>query len=117
MFKMIDVLGQNLVQDFLYSLSTPSAQFDDVLNQSILNASESKLHDAITYFFSNNDVLDIADALDIHPSHIYDLQQGLELKAQENLANTAKVVMLCLALETDAFDNVHIADSLENYPM
>lgn len=117
MFKMIDVFGENLVQNFQHNLASPCDQFDEVLNQCILNAPESKLHDAISYFFSNNDVLDIAAALDIEPSCVYNLQQGLDLQAQDNIENTAKVVMLCLALETEMLENVHIAESLTDYPM
>ncbi len=117
MFKMIDVLDQTLVQNFRYSLSTPSKQFDELLNQGILNASDSMLTEAISYFFSNNDILDIAEALDIDVNHIYDLQRGIKLKTQENLADTAKIVTLCLALETNSLDEVDIADSLQDYPM
>jgi len=36
---------------------------------------------------------------------------------KENIADTAKIVALCLALETNALDQVEIADSLEDYPI
>lgn len=50
MLKMIDVLAQNLVQNFNHALSTPSEQLDELLNQGILNTSEDQLRNAMAAF-------------------------------------------------------------------
>ena len=45
MLKMIDVLEQNLVQNFTHSLNTRTSQFDELVNQGILNSSEISFSD------------------------------------------------------------------------
>ena len=115
MLKMIDVFEQNLVQNFLNSLSAPTEHSDELIT-GIVNASDIKLNQAIADFFANNDAAEVAQALDISKAHLQAIQTGLSRK-QENLTATAKIVALCLALESDALHQVEIADSLQDYPM
>lgn len=117
MLKMTDVLAQSLVQDFTHGFSSSSAhQLDDQLNQSILNAPDQALQNAIAAFFQRPDALQTALDLDINQESIAALQQGVALKA-DYLTETAKIAALCLALETDALAQMDIADSLQDFPM
>ncbi len=115
MLKMMDVLEQNLVQNFINSLSAQTEHTDELID-GIMNASEGDLKMAIHHFLSQNDAVEVAHALDIQQDHIQAIQTGLSLK-KENLADTAKIVALCLALETNSLDHVEIAESLQDYPM
>jgi hypothetical protein len=117
MLKMIDVLEQNLVQNFTHSLNTPTSQFDELLNQGILNASESALQKAVISFFNREDAIESAQALDISAERIQALQTGVALKDDRYLADTAKIVALCLALETDALNQLDISDCLQDFPV
>lgn len=117
MLKMIDVLEQNLVQNFTHSLNTPTSQFDELLNQGILNASESALQKAVVSFFNREDAVESAQALDISAERIQALQTGVALKDDRYLADTAKIVTLCLALETDALNQLDISDCLQDFPV
>ena len=104
MLKMIDVLEHNLVQNFSHSLNQASDQLNELLNQSILNTSEEQLRNVMSAFFKREDALEAAQALDI-------CQEDL------HLCDTAKIVALCLALETDSLAQVEIPDCLLDYPM
>ncbi|OTG83047.1 hypothetical protein [Acinetobacter sp. ANC 4648] len=113
--KMIDVFEQNLVQNFLNSLTTQTEPSDELMT-GIMNASDIKLKHAISDFFSKNDAITVAQALDIPTNQIQAIQIGSSLK-KDNLVDTAKIVALCLALESDALKHVEVADSLQDYPM
>ncbi|OTG66054.1 hypothetical protein [Acinetobacter silvestris] len=115
MLKMIDVFEQNLVQNFLNSLSSQTEPTDELM-MAIINASDIELNHAIADFFSQNDATEVAQALDISKDQIEAIQIGSSLK-KDNLADTAKIVALCLALESDALKYVEIADSLQDYPI
>lgn len=115
MIKMIDVLEQNLVQNFIHSLSAQTEHLDELI-EGILKASDRDVTDAINDFLNINNASDLAQALDIQQERIEAIQSGLAMK-KENIADTAKIVALCLALETNALDQVEIADSLEDYPI
>ena len=116
MLKMMDVLEHNLVQNFSHSLNQASEQLDELLNQSILDTSEEQLHKVMSAFFKREDALETAQALDICQEDLQSLQAGLALK-DEHLCDTAKIVALCLALETDSLAQVEIPDCLQDYPM
>ena len=116
MLKMVDVLEQNVVQNFTHSLNQASDQLDELLNQSILNTSEEQLRTAISAFFKREDAMLAAAALDICQEDLHALQAGLALK-EEHLSDTAKIVALCLALETDSLTQVEVSDCLQDYPM
>lgn len=116
MLKMIDVLEQHLVQNFKYALTSSTSNFDDQLSQGILNAPELQLHHALSSFLLEHNPLEVAHALDISPERIQAIQSGAAL-SHENINDTAKVVALCLALETDTLAQVDIADSLQDYPI
>ena len=117
MLKMTDVLEQSLVQNFTHGFSSTSVlQLDEQLNQSILNASDQALQNAIAAFFQRPDALQSARDLDITAECIDALQQGVSLKA-EYLTETAKIAALCLALETNALNEIDVADSLQDFPM
>ena len=116
MLKMVDVLEQNVVQNFTHSLNQASDQLDKLLNQSILNTSEEQLRTAISEFFKREDAMQAAAALDICQEDLHALQAGLALK-EEHLSDTAKIVALCLALETDSLTQVEVSDCLQDYPM
>jgi hypothetical protein len=45
------------------------------------------------------------------------LQHSQCFTTQDNLNDTAKVIALCLALETDALEQVNISQCLQDYPM
>ena len=115
MIKMIDVLDQNLVQNFIDSLSAQTEQLDDFI-EGILKASNHDFDHVIQQFFTTNDAQEIAQALDINQDRLQAIQTGFAMQ-QENIADTAKIVALCLALETDALNQVHVAESLEGYPI
>ncbi|HRO78261.1 MAG TPA: hypothetical protein PLA93_06010 [Acinetobacter towneri] len=113
MLKMMDVLEHNLVQNFSHSLNQASDQLDELLN---LNTSEEQLRNVMSAFFKREDALEAAQALDICQEDLQSLQAGLALK-DEHLCDTAKIVALCLALETDSLAQVEIPDCLQDYPM
>ena len=117
MLKMTDVLGQNLVQNFANALCHSADLLSDQLSQSILNASDSALKDVIVDFFNRIDVADAAAALEISAERIENLKQGIALKDEQFLADTLKVVTLCLAMETNALDQVEVSDMIQDYPM
>lgn len=116
MLKMSDVLEQNLVQNFKCALTSPTINFEEELNQGILNASKLQLNNVIASFLLEHSPLELAQALDIHPDHIQAIQTDAAL-SRELLNDTAKVVALCLALETDVLESVYIPESLQDYPV
>lgn len=117
MLKMTDVLSHSLVQNFTQGFSSLSAaQLDEQLNQSILNASDHALARAIAAFFERPDAVQTASALDISLDAIEALKQGIALKA-EYLSDTLKIAALCLALETNALEQLEIAEPLQDFPM
>ncbi|MEG0483313.1 MAG: hypothetical protein RR575_06560 [Acinetobacter sp.] len=115
MLKMIDVLDQNLVQNFINSLSAQTEHLDEFI-EGILKTSNHDFDHVIQQFFETNDAQEIAQALDINQDRLQAIQTGFAMQ-QEYIADTAKVVALCLALETNALKQVDIADSLEGYPV
>ncbi|MBD8008615.1 MULTISPECIES: hypothetical protein [Acinetobacter] len=117
MLKMTDVLEQNLVQNFSKALFSSTDLITEQLNQGILNASDAELKHAILHFFNQVDAVEAAQALEIPAERINELQQGIALKDEESLADTLKVVALCLAMETGSLDQVEVYDCLQDYPM
>ena len=117
MLKMIDVLDQRLVQNFTQALQSPTPQFEEQLDQGILNASDLELNHAVTAFFNEVNAIEAAQALDISADRIQALQLGASFKDEQYLADLKKIVTLCLALETDALEQVEVFDSLQDYPM
>ncbi len=122
MLKMSDVLEHHLVQNFAHALNSSTSssvatiEVDELLNQAILNASELPLQNAISAFLIDNDALELAHALDISPENIQAMQSG-DVLNHDYLHDTAKVVALCLALETNTLETVEIAECLTDYPM
>ena len=117
MSKMIDVLEHNLVQNFSNALLHSTDVLSEQLNQGILNAPDSALKDAIVAFFNRVNVDEAAQALEIPVERIEKLQQGIALKDEQSLADTLKVVTLCLAMETDLLDQIEVSDSLQDFPI
>lgn len=117
MLKMVDVLEQTMVQGFAHALSGSNEQITEQLNQSILNAADADLKAAIIHFFENIDINEAAEALEIPAERISALQQGIQLKDEQYLADTLKIVALGLAMETNSLDKVEIFDCLQDYPM
>ena len=117
MLKMTDVLEQNLVQNFANALVHSADQISEQLNQAILSASDSALKDVVVQFFNRVDATETAAALEIPADRIVALQQGIALKDEQYLADTVKVVALCLAMETGGLDQVEVSDCLQDYPM
>ncbi|KAA0984171.1 hypothetical protein FVA95_30460, partial [Pseudonocardia sp. EV170527-09] len=70
MLKMIDVLDQRLVQNFTQALQSPTPQFEEQLDQGILNASDLELNHAVTAFFNEVNAIEAAQALDISADRI-----------------------------------------------
>ena len=60
MLKMIDVLDQRLVQNFTQALQSPTPQFEEQLDQGILNASDLELNHAVTAFFNEVNAIEAA---------------------------------------------------------
>ena len=100
MLKMIDVLDQNLVQNFINSLSTQTEHLDELI-EGILNTSNHDFDNVMNQFFTTNNAQEIAQALDINQDRLQAIQTGFAMQ-QEYIADTAKIVALCLALETNA---------------
>lgn len=117
MLKMVDVLEQTIVQSFAHSLCGSNEQITEQLNQSILNAADADLKAAIIHFFEKIDIHEAAQALEIPVERIATLQQGIQLKDEQYLADTLKIVALGLAMETNSLDKFEISDSLQDYPM
>ncbi len=115
MIKMTDVLEHNLVQSFIQSLSAQNEHFDELI-QGILNASDHDFENAMRHFFTSNNPLEVAQALDINQDRLEAIRSGLAMQ-KENLADTAKIVALCLTLETNSLGQIEVADSLEDYPV
>ncbi|MEG0342040.1 hypothetical protein ACK1JC_08420 [Acinetobacter sp. TY2] len=111
MLKMINVLDASLVQNFTHSFSNHVEDLDEQMRQGILSSSDIELKKVIANFMDQNNPTDLADALDINQQCLEEIQTGLALKKQ-NIAETAKIVALCLALETDGLNQLNIADSI-----
>lgn len=117
MLKMIDVLGQDIVQSFCNSLSSANEQITELLHEGILKASDHDLKTAIIGFFNRIDATEISTLLDIPEQRIADLKAGILLKDEQFLADTFKVVALGLALETNSIELVEVSDCLQDYPI
>lgn len=117
MLKMADVIGQKLAQNFSNILHGSSDVLSEQLNQGVLNASDSALSTAFVNFFNQVDAVEATAALGIPAERIDSIRQGLELKTDSNLADTLKVVTLCLAMEHNLLDQIEIFDSLHDFPM
>lgn len=117
MSKMIDVLEHNLVQNFSNALLHSTEALSEQLHQGILNASDSALKEAVVAFFHRMSADEAAQALEIPAERIANLQQGIALKDEQTLADTLKVVTLCLAMETHVLDQVEVSDCLQDYPI
>ncbi|MBL8322432.1 MAG: hypothetical protein JNJ93_09200 [Acinetobacter sp.] len=117
MLKMMDVLEQSLVQNFSDSLFSPAEQCDAQFSQELLNVADIDLQNIVSAFFMRADAADIAHALDIQAETAEAIQAGADLKDEAFMAATAKIVAYCLAVETGAFNQVDVPDSLQDYPM
>lgn len=114
MFKMIDVLDQNLVQNFTTSLNS-ATELDELFGQSLLDLSEIELQNVIAQFFAQKDALAKAKALDISDEAIAQLQTGENLTQTTSLTQASKIIALCLAEEIDAFAQVEVSDISVDY--
>lgn len=115
MNKISDVLEQSLVQNFVVSLSAQTEQLDEIID-AMLNAPQHDLNQAIVQFIASQESHDFARALDIQKENLNAIQNGLALQ-KEHLADAAKIVALCLALETNSLKKLNIAESLNDFPM
>ncbi|WP_180055898.1 MULTISPECIES: hypothetical protein [unclassified Acinetobacter] len=117
MLKMIDVLEQQLVQNFSDSLFTQIDAIDELFHEQLKTVADIDLQNLISQFFSTENAVEVAHALDIQANDIEAIQAGANLK-DENLVNaTAKIIAYCLAVETSALEQVEVFDSLQDYPM
>ena len=117
MLKMIDVLEHSLVQNFSDSLFNSTEQCENQFNQALFNVSDIDLQNIISTFFMRHDATDLAQHLDIQSETIEQLQAGSDLKDESLMTATAKIVAYCLAVETGAFNQVDVAERLQDYPM
>lgn len=115
MNKISDVLERSLVQNFVVSLSAQTEQLDEIID-AMLNAPQHDLNQAIVQFIASQESHDFARALDIQKENLNAIQNGLALQ-KEHLADAAKIVALCLALETNSLKKLNIAESLNDFPM
>ena len=117
MLKMVDVLEKNLVQDFILSLQTPSESFDEQFKQGLINVPTEHIETLFCQFLAQDQSVEMLQAIDLTTERLQDLQSSQSFTAQDNLNDTAKVMALCLALETNAFTQVNIGECLQDYPM
>ncbi|NWK73713.1 hypothetical protein D7V64_14800 [Acinetobacter cumulans] len=117
MLKMIDVLEQSLVQNFSESIFQATEQTEAQFHQELLKISDIDLANIVSTFFLNEQALEIAQHLDISTETIQEVQAGANLKDEAYITATTKIVAYCLAVETDAFNQVEVAECLQDYPM
>ncbi|ANF81907.1 hypothetical protein A3K93_06690 [Acinetobacter sp. NCu2D-2] len=117
MSKMIDVLEQQVVQNFSQAFFHSSDLVAEQLKNSVLNASEAKLKDAIAAFFKTFNANEAAQVLEIPTERIGDMQNGVALKDESGLVDTLKVVTLCLAMETNLIEKIEVSDCVKDFPM
>lgn len=117
MLKMVDVLEENLVQNFILSLQTPNDSFDEQFKKGLLNVPSQHIEALFNQILQQEQYVEMLHAIDLTAQRVQDLQCDHTLTNQENLNDTAKVLALYLAIETDAFTHVDIAECLQDYPM
>ena len=117
MLKMIDVLEQQLVQNFSDSLFTQTDAIDDLFHEQLKTVADIDLQNLISQFFSTENALEVAQDLDIQADQIEAIQSGADLKDESLVAATAKIVAYCLAIETNTLHQVEVFESLQDYPM
>lgn len=117
MLKMIDVLEQSLVQNFSESIFDNAEHSDAQFHQELLNISDIDLTNIMSAFFLNDQAAEVARALDISAQTVEVIQAGANLKDESLISATAKIVAYCLAIETDALNQVEISECLQDYPM
>lgn len=117
MLKMVDVLEKNLVQNFILSLQTPNDSFDEQFKQDLLNVPSQHIEALFDQILQQEQYVEMLHAIDLTAERVQDLQHDHTLTNQDNLTDTAKVMALCLAIETDALTQVNIAQCLQDYPM
>ena len=115
MSKMIDVLEQSIVQNFKHAVLYSHDFTSEQLYQSILTVPDADLKDAFSHLFSIEDVSEVAAALEIPSERIAEIKAGIALKDEMKLADTAKVVALCLAIETDTLHQIEVSDGLQDF--
>lgn len=117
MLKMIDVLEQSLVQNFSESIFDNAEHSEVQFHQELLNISDIDLANIMSAFFLNDQAAELAQALDISAETVAEIQAGTNLKDESLIPATAKIVAYCLAVETDALNQVEISECLQDYPM
>ena len=117
MLKMIDVLEQQLVQNFSDSLFTQTDAIDDLFHEQLKTVADIDLQNLISQFFSTENALELAQDLDIQADQIEAIQSGADLKDESLVAATAKIVAYCLAVETNTLHQVEVFESVQDYPM
>lgn len=117
MFKMVDVLDKNLVQNFILSLQSPCESLDEQFKQGISALPEQHIDLLFSQFLKQEQCLEMLQAIDLTHERLTALQHSQCFTTQDNLNDTAKVIALCLALETDALEQVDISQCLQDYPM
>ncbi|OTG81907.1 hypothetical protein B9T33_05115 [Acinetobacter sp. ANC 5054] len=117
MLKMIDVLEQQLVQNFSDSLFTQTDAIDDLFHEQLKTVADIDLQNLISQFFSTENALEVAQDLDIQADQIEAIQSGADLKDESLVTATAKIVAYCLVIETNILHQVEVFESLQDYPM
>lgn len=117
MLKMVDVLEKNLVQNFILSLQTPNNAFDEQFKQALLHVPNQQIETLFDQFLQQEQSVEMLQAIDLTTERVQVLQNSQTFTTQDNLNDTAKVMALCLAIETNAFDQVDISACLQDYPM
>lgn len=117
MLKMIDVLDKSIVQNFSQVILQDSDLISEQLHHSILKTPEQDLQHVFTQFFTEYDLDETANALELSVERIHEMKSGIALKDQEKISDTLKLVTLCLAVETNTLDQIEVAECLQDYPM
>lgn len=117
MLKMLDVLEKNLVQNFILSLQTPSESLDEQFKQGLTNVPNHHIETLLSQFLQQEQCVEMLHAIDLTAERVQALQHSQCFTTQDNLTDTAKVMALYLAIETNTLAQVDIAQCLQDYPM
>jgi hypothetical protein len=115
MSKIADLFEHNLIQNF-NQLFTEADAIESLLHKNIQQSSAENVNTIITQFFNLPEATETALALDLQHDEIQTLKQTTSMN-DENLSSIAKIVAFLLAQETNAFEQVEVFESLQDYPM
>ncbi|MCP0917886.1 hypothetical protein MUB04_15220 [Acinetobacter indicus] len=108
--KLLSVLNNDVVDTVLNDQNAETSLISEI-NDRIKSSCEIQLTQVVQRFFLNEDAESTALAFDVNPEHLATLKQGLELKADELLSSTRKILVLVALATHTTFD---MLDSMVN---